>query len=582
MLSVVVIAKNEAHNLPRCLASVKDVADEVVVVDSGSTDGTPEVARAAGARVFDRPFTTYADQKNWAADQAAHPYILSLDADESLSPRLAEELVAWKREGGGAEVVAWSMPRRTHYIDTWIGHGGWYPDRKVRLWKAGTGSWRTAHPEGELHEAWELHDDRTHAVGQFAGDLLHHSYHTLADHHRQLAKFSTLGAADARRSGRTAHAWTPWLRAAFQWVKQAVVQGGVWDGRAGMRIARWSAVAAHWKWRQVRNAPRRGMTVGIARTDALGDTVLTLPLAAALRAHWPDARIVWIGREYVRAVVEACADVDAFRSWSGPESSQAFDALDAVVFAYPEPVAMRQAARAEVPLRVGTGRRWAGLRWLNRRAWHGRKRVPRHETLQGLRLLHALHIPAAFRYPEPADWAGLVRLVVNPNALERVLARLEIPQASLTRTVVLHPGNHGSANGWPLDRFSQAASQLQAVGWQVVITGTAQEAPALRSLIAAHEDVVSVVGLLNLEELLALLAHVHVVVASSTGPLHVASAVGTRVVGIYRSEAPFWPERWGPVGSGHTVCATSEILETGGLDVHVSDVLAAVGPCPSP
>ena len=90
----------------------------------------------------------------------------------------------------------------------------------------------------------------------------------------------------------------------------------------------------------------------------------------------------------------------------------------------------------------------------------------------------------------------------------------------------------------------------------------------------------SAVGLLNLEELLALLAHVHMVVASSTGPLHVASAVGTRVVGIYRSVAPFWPERWGPVGSGHAVCATSQILETGGLDVHVSDVLAAVGSCP--
>ena len=85
MLSVVIIAKNEAHNLPRCLQSVKGLADDVVVVDSGSTDGTLNVCAQHGATVHQRDFTTYADQKNWAADKAAHPYVLSLDADESLS-----------------------------------------------------------------------------------------------------------------------------------------------------------------------------------------------------------------------------------------------------------------------------------------------------------------------------------------------------------------------------------------------------------------------------------------------------------------------------------------------------------------
>ncbi|MEC7694049.1 MAG: glycosyltransferase family 2 protein, partial [Bacteroidota bacterium] len=88
VLSVVIIAKNESHNLPRCLQSVQTVADEVIVVDSNSTDGTPELAESLGARVFQRPFTTYADQKNWAASQATQPYILSLDADEALSEAL--------------------------------------------------------------------------------------------------------------------------------------------------------------------------------------------------------------------------------------------------------------------------------------------------------------------------------------------------------------------------------------------------------------------------------------------------------------------------------------------------------------
>ena len=178
MLSVVIIAKNEAHNLPRCLESVKDLADEMVVVDSGSTDGTLEVCVRHGATVHQREFTTYADQKNWAADQASQPYVLSLDADESLGDDLFKELLAWKTRVASADECpfdAWSMPRLTSYLGMWVRHGGWYPDRKIRLWCQGTGSWKPAHQGGMLHEAWE--PNVPSRVAKFEGDLHHHSYH---------------------------------------------------------------------------------------------------------------------------------------------------------------------------------------------------------------------------------------------------------------------------------------------------------------------------------------------------------------------------------------------------------------------
>ena len=114
VLSLVVIAKNERHNLARCIRSMEGLADEVVVVDSGSTDGTSALAESLGARVLQRPFTTYADQKNWAADQATQPFVLSLDADEALSDELRRELLAWKAQVSSNEVGAWSMPRLTH------------------------------------------------------------------------------------------------------------------------------------------------------------------------------------------------------------------------------------------------------------------------------------------------------------------------------------------------------------------------------------------------------------------------------------------------------------------------------------
>ena len=185
--------------------------------------------------------------------------------------------MAWKTRAASADELpfdAWSLPRLTSYLGTWVRHGGWYPDRKIRLWRQGTGDWQPAHEGGMLHEAWV--PQVPSRVGQLKGDLHHHSYHHFSDHLRQLAKFSTLGAADARLQGRTSHALKPWFRMAFQWFKQAVVQSGWRDGATGLRIARWSAVSAHWKWRQVRAARAwdSRQTVGIVRTDALGDNVL--------------------------------------------------------------------------------------------------------------------------------------------------------------------------------------------------------------------------------------------------------------------------------------------------------------------
>ena len=98
MLSVVIITKNEEHNLPRCLASVRGVAEEVIVVDSGSEDKTVQIAQAHGARVYDREFHSYADQKNWASEKATQPFVLSLDADEALSDPLVDELLLWKQK----------------------------------------------------------------------------------------------------------------------------------------------------------------------------------------------------------------------------------------------------------------------------------------------------------------------------------------------------------------------------------------------------------------------------------------------------------------------------------------------------
>lgn len=574
VLSVVIIAKNESHNLPRCLQSVQTVADEVIVVDSDSTDGTPELAESLGARVFQRPFTTYADQKNWAASQATQPFILSLDADEALGEALLSDIEAWKSRPPHPN-AAWSMPRLTNYCGSWIRHGGWYPDRKIRLWSVGAGEWKPATEGGMLHESWVPQDGIE--VFEFDSDLLHYSYHTTADHQRQFAKFSLLGAEDACRAGRTSSSQKPFARAAFQWFKQAVVQSGWRDGRAGLRVAKWSAVAAFWKWTLVKAAPshRTWSRVAIVRSDALGDNVLTLPLAGALRRLLPHVEVVWICRPYARPVVVKSKAVHSIRVWEeasmDAEAEEAlFAGVDAVVFAFPEPRLLAAAARAGVQVRVATGRRWASFRWANRRMWRSRKHTPEHETAQGLRLLHGLGLPARWRFPEREDWRDLMEWHTSS-------AGDPVPEG-LDGAVLLHPGNHGSANGWSLRRFEDLAKALLAEGVSVVVTGSQQERIALTPWLermSGTPGFTDAVGAWTLAQLMDAVTQVRCVVASSTGPLHMAAAQGTPTVGLYRSDAPFWPERWGPLGPGE-VLAISEVEAEGGLNLSVEDVLAAV------
>src|SRR5258706_7154445 len=143
-LSVCIITLNEEENLPRALASLKEIADEVVVVDSGSTDRTSEIAREYGACWFERAWSNYADQKNYAAECASNDWVFSMDADEELSSPLKTSLLAWKKHA--PEYCVYEVSRKTFYLGAWIEHSGWYPDFQRRVYpRAGAEFFRPGH-----------------------------------------------------------------------------------------------------------------------------------------------------------------------------------------------------------------------------------------------------------------------------------------------------------------------------------------------------------------------------------------------------------------------------------------------------
>ena len=192
-LSVAIITFNEERNIARCLKSVASVADEIVVVDSNSTDRTRQLAEAHGARVVVQPFLGYTEQKNFAAEQCTHPHVLSLDADEALSEQLQQSVVKVKE---AFQAAAYNMNRLNSYCGTWVKHSGWYPDRKLRLYDRRQGSW-----QGEqVHEFVQMQAGAT--VAHLHGDLLHYTYYTVDEHISRTARYSTLAAQAFYQQGK--------------------------------------------------------------------------------------------------------------------------------------------------------------------------------------------------------------------------------------------------------------------------------------------------------------------------------------------------------------------------------------------
>ena len=247
-ISAVIITFNEERNIARCMASVKAVADDIVVVDSYSTDATERIAREHGARFVQHKFEGHIEQKNWAITQAKHPWVLSLDADEALDDELARSILAVKQ--GQAAADGYTMARLTNYCGTWIRHGGWYPDTKLRLWDSRKGQWGGTNP----HDRYEL--EKGARTAPLKGNILHYSYHSISDHVKQADYFTTIAAHALHAHGKRAPVPKLLLSPIVKFISCYLLRGGFRDGFHGFVIARISAQATFWKYAKLRQLRR--------------------------------------------------------------------------------------------------------------------------------------------------------------------------------------------------------------------------------------------------------------------------------------------------------------------------------------
>jgi glycosyltransferase involved in cell wall biosynthesis len=232
-LSAVIITYNEEKNIARCIESVRRVADEILVVDSFSTDATESICKSCGVTFVQHPFEGHIEQKNFALSQARHDYILSLDADEALGPELEASIAAikndWKHDG-------YACNRLTCYCGQWIRHSGWYPDRKLRLFDRRKAGWGGINPHDRIIMAPGA------TIRHIPGDLLHYTFNSVAEHVAQVNKFSEIKAEGLFRKGEKINLLRLMLEPLFKFFKSYVVKAGFLDGWYGLII---SANSAH-------------------------------------------------------------------------------------------------------------------------------------------------------------------------------------------------------------------------------------------------------------------------------------------------------------------------------------------------
>lgn len=225
-LSVCVVAMNEESKIADCLRSA-DFADEWIVVDSHSTDRTREIAASLGAQVTERDWPGHVEQKNFALSRAAHDWVLCLDADERVSPELRASILSALSAASPPE--GYSCARRTWYLGRWIRHGGWYPDRKVRLFRRSAGRWAGVNP----HDRVEV----TGRVEPLSGDLLHFSYDSISDHLRTIDAFTSIAAREKHAAGVRAGLGGLLLHPAGKFVRMYLLRAGFLDGVPGFAVA---------------------------------------------------------------------------------------------------------------------------------------------------------------------------------------------------------------------------------------------------------------------------------------------------------------------------------------------------------
>lgn len=282
----------------------------------------------------------------------------------------------------------------------------------------------------------------------------------------------------------------------------------------------------------------------ISRTDSIGDVLFTLPVAKFLKQYFPGIKISFLGKNYTRPVIDACIYVDEFINADDFLNNEIYSKIsrpDSIIHVFPVKSIAKRAKQLKIPVRIGSTSRVYHLYTCNKLVKLNRKNSDLHETQLNLKLLKAFNIYHDFSLKEIGNSFGLKKIRPLQKKFADLLNKKKF-------NLIIHPKTNGSSREWELKKFIELIKSLDKERYDFFISGTKKERELLQPLFDTVGDVVTDITEMNLEEFISFIAHSNGIVANSTGPLHVAGALGKYAYGIFPPLLPITPTRFGPLG----------------------------------
>jgi heptosyltransferase III len=287
----------------------------------------------------------------------------------------------------------------------------------------------------------------------------------------------------------------------------------------------------------------------ISRTDAIGDVVLTLPVAGLLRQLYPESKIVFLGRSYTKEIIKSCEHVDEFIDWEKIKYLSAEDQVlefknigaDVIIHVFPDMQIATLAKKAGIKKRIGTTNRFFHWFTCNTLVRLSRRKSSYHEAQLNLKLLKVLGAKENYSFEEIIGLYGFTKIEKLNEEFASLLKKDKF-------NLIIHPRSKGSSREWGIDNFSALISFLPKEKFEIFVTGTPDDIEPLKEIFSGHPQINNLIGKISLAQFIAFIANANGLIACSTGPLHIASAAGINAIGIYPPIHPLHPGRWAPIG----------------------------------